>query len=474
MGKFTKKKSIKNIVFKGITQKSKQTIKRESAAAKRNAKMTKEEWARIKAKEDGKWPQPPWMATDHGKGHTSYRDETFEVVTRWKETTRIQYKPHAKAPGSKSHIRYEKYSKAKTVGEALKLGSWPADWCWDYERGFIKVLGDVRKEPLDMTKVQDNSVLTDVDTCIHGWIKKELAKKLGLNVKDLSVDKISNESVPMRAHRLVAQREAKKRLEAADKAGRAITEAEVTKTLQEWAFAKNKDRQNVLPKGQDWVWSDTLGFLRARGDSLGHITRATTLYPDVTRLICRYLTDRLPPDVAGFKFTSLNLNCNYAGALHRDGNNFGPSCIRAFGDFTGGELNYWQEDDQSIPRDKLHKLPLAGKATHPLKDGIAMFNGNCAHSVTDFKGERFSIVYFTVNCHATAKPEDRAALSDLGMPLPAKDEDPHAHLRAPLGFRKLSAAKKAASKKPAFRFWSDKKLKPRNSRKKPVLKRKKA
>merc|ERR1719240_1024079 len=92
---------------------------------------------------------------DGGEG--SYRDQTYEIVTRWMTKTKIQLRPHAKAPGSKSHVRYEKYSKAKTVGEMLALGCYPMDWCFDYEHGFIKVLGPVREEAIDPSKVQDEA-----------------------------------------------------------------------------------------------------------------------------------------------------------------------------------------------------------------------------------------------------------------------------------------------------------------------------
>eukprot|EP00971_Amphidinium_carterae_P032361 637445-Amphidinium_carterae.1 len=81
----------------------------------------------------------------------------------------------------------------------------------------------------------------------------------------------------------------------------------------------------------------------------------------------------------------MNLNYNYAAKQHRDNGNFGPSFIRAFGDFTGGELNYWPEDNggpiDKLPQNKKHPLDIS--------DGIVLFNGNCAHSVADFDGERF-------------------------------------------------------------------------------------
>jgi len=164
-----------------------------------------------------------------------------------------------------------------------------------------------------------------------------------------------------------------------------------------------------------------------------HLTKATQAYPEVTQLLNQYLLDNMPADISNFKWTSLNLNCNYAAKLHRDGNNFGPSCIIAVGDFTGGELNYWQEDDRKI--DKLEELKDEDKMSLDLKNGLAMFNGNCGHSVESFEGSRFSVVYFTLGCHAKAKDETRATLKNIGFPVPAKDEDPHTVLPAPSGYK---------------------------------------
>ena len=79
-------------------------------------------------------------------------------------------------------MRYEKYMVAKTAAQALKLGAWPADWCWDYERGFIRVdKKTLREEPVDISQVTDDSKLTDVDRAVYTWYRKELARKLGLS-----------------------------------------------------------------------------------------------------------------------------------------------------------------------------------------------------------------------------------------------------------------------------------------------------
>jgi len=422
------------------------------AEAKAAAKMTSEQWKRLQAGMAEKWTAPEYMNVKRpGYSHTQYRDETYHLITRWSADTKISYRPHAKAPGSKSHVRYEKYSRARTVGEALKLGSFPADWCWDYERGFIRVHGPVRDEPIDMSKVEDESTLTKVDKTIHIWYRRELAKNLGLDYRELIVSKGAMESTIMRAHRLVAQREAKKRLELARSERRRISDDDVLATLQAWGFARNPYRQNVMPEGQTWVLSDTLGLLRDRMGDI-HVTTPTKMYPAVANLLVRWLMDRLPQDISEFKFTSLNLNCNYAARRHRDGNNFGPSCIAAFGDFTGGALNCWPTDNGSV---KLEKLQQKDATQLQIQGGLAMFNGNSAHSVEEFQGERFSVVYFALGCHANAKREDLDWLSSVGMPVPRPDANPYELLKAPGVDAKGTKSAKAP---PALRFWSSTKL----------------
>jgi len=388
--------------------------------------MTAAEWSALQEGMDEKWPAPAYMSenTEEKRGHTNYRDETYSIITRWSAETKISYRPHAKRPGSKSHDRYESYSLAKTVGEALALGSYPVDWCWDYERGFVKVEGPVRDEPLDITKVMNDDELTPVDLAINGWYRRELAKNLGLSYKDLAVGKGGSESMIMRAHRLVAQREAKQFLELAAKEGRWVTDDEVLKTLTRWAFARNVARTNVMPGGQDWVWSDTLGLLRDRCGDI-HLTTSSRNYPEVVQLLNKYLEDRLPEEMKDFRWTTLNLNCNYAARQHRDGNNFGPSFIKAFGPCTGGRLNYWPEDDRKV--DNLDDL-----------------------KSEDFTGHRYSVVYFTAGCHEQAPEECKQRARDVGFHYPSADTDRYALLRPPRGYTSPSAA---TSTLPTFRYY---------------------
>mmetsp|Transcript_112278 Transcript_112278/g.194648 ORF Transcript_112278/g.194648 Transcript_112278/m.194648 type:complete len:508 (-) Transcript_112278:96-1619(-) len=440
------KKAKRPVEISEVTGKPKiARVDRGRIAAAKAATMTKEEWKGFQEKYSRAWPKPEYMGKPREKsavlrrdgGEGSYRDQTYEIVTRWRADTKIQLRPHAKAPGSKSHVRYETYSKAKTVGEMLALGCYPMDWCFDYEHGFIKVTGPVRQEALDPSRVQNDADLTDVDNCIMHWIKREIAKKHGLDIKDLTVQKGGGETIIMRAHRLVANRDAETTLTAAALNKKVITDEDVQRVMLQWAFAKNVTRQNVMPEGQTWVWSDSVGLLRDRLGDI-HVTHNAKRYPAFTQLIVKWLVDRLPKEVQDFTFTSLNLNCNYAAKRHRDGQNFGPSMIKAFGDFSGGELNVFPEDDRD--KSDLSKLPASDKRCLNIKDNLAMFNGNSAHEVEEFQGTRLSIVYFTLGCHDRAKDEDVELLRQLGFPFPAKDEDPYKHIRAPMGYGKKTAA----------------------------------
>lgn len=436
----TIKTTLKHLYQKGVCDRD---------VVKKATKMTREQFDKHQKGMAEKWPQPAYMNGQKGDG-TKYKPETYETVTRWTEDTKIAYRPHAKSPGSKSHLRYERYGKAKTVGESLRLGSYPEDWCWDFERGFIQVVGgQIREEPLDLEKAEESEI-TEVDRALHSWYLRVIAKKFGMTSGQLSATKGSSESSLMRGFRLMAQQEAKARLEAAESAGRIISDEDIEVVLKRWPFFKNPHRKNVLPDNKSWVWSDTLGLLR---DRIGHIhlTGSTRRYPQVTELFCRWLTDRLPKEAKGFTFTTINVNCNYAAKRHRDNGNFGPSMIKAFGSFTGGQLQYWPEDPGE---GDVMKLSKDANVTLDIAKGLALFNGNCGHSVQKFNGSRYSVVYFTVSCHSQASKDDKAKLERLGFTYPKQDENPFDLIRPPQKHLKGSGSKLANStSNPPWRYW---------------------
>jgi len=102
-------------------------------------------------------------------------------------------------------------------------------------------------------------------------------------------------------------------------------------------------------------------------------------------------------------------------------------------------------------------LTQANKESFDLSKNLVLFNGNCAHCVDPFEGDRYSIVWFTIGCHHRIGEEDRAKMAQLSMPEPSKDEDPYLLLRAPKGALAAKRAVTTGGKKskalPPFRFW---------------------
>jgi len=74
------------------------------------------------------------------------------AVPEWKDDMRIQFVPHGKKAGTKSYDRYEKYSKAKTVAEAMKLGAKRIDLTWDYQKKLLKLVGKASLDAVENAK----------------------------------------------------------------------------------------------------------------------------------------------------------------------------------------------------------------------------------------------------------------------------------------------------------------------------------
>merc|ERR1719471_2051591 len=88
--------------------------------------------------------------------------ETQTEILHWVAGTEIEYVPFGKRQGTASWDRYERYSKAKTVGEALALGTSMADFINDYSKNILKVVGGPRREkPLDAQAVLLDSGTAD-------------------------------------------------------------------------------------------------------------------------------------------------------------------------------------------------------------------------------------------------------------------------------------------------------------------------
>merc|ERR1719221_788068 len=179
-----------------------------------------------------------------------------------------------------------------------------------------------------------------------------------------------------------------------------------------------------------------MGFV---ADRTGHVLvkEEAKRYPQVGLLFNRWLKDHIDREHLGtdFVYTSININKNYAGRLHRDGNNVGPSFLKAFGNFTGGQLNYFPEDDRSLKLEDLEAM--TGKSSKiDVGKGLLLFDGKRGHYVDDFEGERYSLVFFTCPRFEKASDESNQFLYKAGFPVPtaATMESVKNLLRKPQGY----------------------------------------
>ena len=102
---------------------------------------------------------------------------------------------------------------------------------------------------------------------------------------------LSGETAEIQHGRLMADAAARKILARAEAGGK-ITDQDVLRVFREWGFKKNDVRVNVIPEGEQWVFSDTLGLLRDRcGRYL--LTGPTKAYPQVVRLVNRWMKENV-------------------------------------------------------------------------------------------------------------------------------------------------------------------------------------
>lgn len=172
-----------------------------------------------------------------------------------------------------------------------------------------------------------------------------------------------------------------------------IDEASVLAALRTVSIPHNEDRKNVKSSEDAVVRSLTLGAL-SRSNAAARVSQWGRRRPRLTRLLAEWGARILPPD---FPFASIQLNSDYASAMHVDSSNDGPSAIVAIGDFTNGEL--WTHD----------------RGVLPCKSEVRLFNGNQPHCTLPFAGERFSLIFFSSSGHDRMAPRDAAQLRALGF-----------------------------------------------------------
>ena len=173
--------------------------------------------------------------------------------------------------------------------------------------------------------------------------------------------------------------------------GALVTEADVLAVLSLWRFKSNTDRQNVIPLGQEAVFSDTLGLVQSH-DGRVVPTSSTRKYKHFSALQCRYINDHIPQELERFVFSSISVNYDYAAKVHRDSGNVGPSVATSLGPFVGGELLCWPHDDGMLSLEALSSFKSERVDTH---SKLVLFDGTHAHAMAPYVGERCSRLLYT-------------------------------------------------------------------------------
>lgn len=358
-----------------------------------------------------------------------FNASSYEFISRFTAKTRVKYAPNPKAPGSKSFERYAKYQHAKTIAEALQHCK-PADLLWEYERGYLQVLGGPMADvPACMAPPSDDPVIKTLakfrgpngcsikmDPAIRQKLTA-LSEEFGMDLDKIHEEagkQCNSESADIQTARVIANELAKRKLAL----GKKILDKDVVEVLSVWGFPENDTRVNVLPEGVTSVHSDTIGVLKMR-DGTYRIFDPTTRYDSVTKLLCQWFVTNKGKDLPEeFGFTGININHNYAGRRHRDNGNEGPSAIKALGKFTGGKLNYFPKDVKRPGRMDVAALDPKESIALDLSKKMTFFCGNNAHGVQPFQGDRFSLVFFTTSKFWKIKDKEVDTLKKLGFQVP--------------------------------------------------------
>ena len=106
---------------------------------------------------------------------------------------------------------------------------------------------------------------------------------------------------------------------------------------------------------------------------------ANKQYPELLKRLVAF-GNRVVPK--GWDYETITVNHGVKAKKHKDVGNAGDSVIIGIGDFTGGDIKVWDEEDKNPEEYNLHDQPL-------------MFNGaNHFHQTMPFKGDRYTFIFY--------------------------------------------------------------------------------
>ena len=161
----------------------------------------------------------------------------------------------------------------------------------------------------------------------------------------------------------------------------------VLKMLREFKWPTT-ERANVLRSGQSKYEGFALGLVTSwagKGSKLGYrqIISLKTREPKYKKLF-RETKKLMKLRDPSFKFTSIQYNKNHKAARHRDAKNMGVSYIVGLGNYTGGELIIFDENEKNPKK-------------HNIQNKFYAFNGSIyPHETSSFKGDRYTLVFYSI------------------------------------------------------------------------------
>lgn len=146
----------------------------------------------------------------------------------------------------------------------------------------------------------------------------------------------------------------------------------------------NRERYKInkrYPSYGNRVESITLGVVKQIFKKNGGYvpSKLNLKYPELYMELSLAI-DSIDPD---FKWDSCTINHNTKCLKHRDGRNVGKSIIVAMGDYIGGNLKVYDEEDVNY-------------ISYDIKNKPLKFNGSLlSHETEDFIGDRWSFVWYS-------------------------------------------------------------------------------
>lgn len=169
----------------------------------------------------------------------------------------------------------------------------------------------------------------------------------------------------------------------------------VLSELEATTFIRLMSRHNTRVDAEARPQGMCLGALKSWCKGV-NLSSATSEHPHLARLCCDLIRAAKPD----FLFTSIQVNKNYASALHVDSGNLGPSLIIGFGDYKRGNVY------------------VHGMGELPVHNQWQLFDGNVPHLTCPFVGNRYTLIFFTNQSYDLVPPKDVEQMRQLGFHWP--------------------------------------------------------